>query len=53
MKHEPNMRQIAMFSNLQQLLALKLEHNKKVISGRGLEDDIGVSLVTQDRLVLS
>lgn len=53
MKHEPNMRQIAMFSNVQQLLALKMEHNKKIISGHGLEDDAGVTLVTQDRLVLS
>jgi hypothetical protein len=53
LKHEPNMRQIAMFSNVQQLLAMKMEHNKKIISGNGLEDNAGVSLVTQDRLVLS
>jgi hypothetical protein len=47
------MHQIAIFSNLQKLLALKLEHNKKIISGTGLDEDRAVALVTQDRLVLS
>jgi hypothetical protein len=48
--HEPNMRQFAMFSGVQHLLRLKLAHNKKILSGRGGEDQIGI--VTQDRLVL-
>ena len=47
------MRQFAMFSNLKQLLALKVKRNQKIISGRGSDDDGAVALVTQDRLVLS
>lgn len=53
MKHEPNMRQIALFSGVENLLALKMAHNQRVISGGGTDENVGVSLVTQDRMVLS
>ncbi|KAI8895679.1 hypothetical protein BC833DRAFT_600460 [Globomyces pollinis-pini] len=50
-KHEPNMKQIAMFSGVQKLLMMKINHNKEILSGRVSEDTVGV--VTMDRLVLS
>ncbi|KAJ3370708.1 Intraflagellar transport protein 81 [Kappamyces sp. JEL0680] len=51
--YEPNLRQISMFMGVQRLLDLKLAHNKKVLSGKALEENVGVLQVTQDRLVLS
>jgi intraflagellar transport protein 81 len=50
-KHEPNMRQIELFSGVKKLLILKSSINKKILSGKQVED--GVAVVTQDRLILS
>ncbi|KAJ3044268.1 Intraflagellar transport protein 81 [Rhizophlyctis rosea] len=49
-KHEPNMKQLAMFTDVKKLLALKASYNKKVLSGGGKAEEVGT--VTQDRLVL-
>jgi intraflagellar transport protein 81 len=51
-KHEPNMRQMKIFMSVQHLLGLKMNHNKKILSGKTSEDP-AVLQVTQDRLVLS
>lgn len=36
-KHEPNVKQLAMFQDLKKLLALKMAHNTKVLSGEAKE----------------
>ncbi|KAJ3091770.1 Intraflagellar transport protein 81 [Quaeritorhiza haematococci] len=53
-KHEPSMKQLALFADVQKLLQLKVAHNKKLLQGGGKlpEDAMDGSLVTQDRLVL-
>ncbi|KAJ3123398.1 Intraflagellar transport protein 81 [Nowakowskiella sp. JEL0407] len=49
---EPNVKQLAMFSDLEKLLALKLSCNKKVLAaGRTNNTDIQ-GAITQERLVL-
>ncbi|KAI8825704.1 uncharacterized protein EV422DRAFT_563535 [Fimicolochytrium jonesii] len=50
-KHEPNVKQLAMFQDIKKLLALKIAHNKKVLGGE-FKKDQPMRHVTQDRLVL-
>ncbi|KAJ3274270.1 Intraflagellar transport protein 81, partial [Borealophlyctis nickersoniae] len=49
-QHEPNVKQLALFTDVRKLLALKAAYNKKVLSGVGKQEQTG--MVTQDRLVL-
>ncbi|KAI8590958.1 hypothetical protein BDZ88DRAFT_412911 [Geranomyces variabilis] len=51
LKHEPNVKQLAMFQDVRKLLALKVAHNKKILSGENKKDQ-PARQVTQDRLVL-
>ncbi|KAI9349273.1 hypothetical protein DFJ73DRAFT_789978 [Zopfochytrium polystomum] len=51
-KHEPNIKQLAMFNDVKRLLQLKLEHNKKVLRGEGTDSGFEGTMMTQDRLVL-
>ncbi|KAK6099452.1 hypothetical protein MT418_000867 [Batrachochytrium dendrobatidis] len=48
-EHEPNMKQIGMFADVCKLLALKYEHNNRVLNGEGQAE---TGIVTMDRLVL-
>ncbi|KAJ3068337.1 Intraflagellar transport protein 81 [Rhizoclosmatium hyalinum] len=50
-KHEPNVKQLAFFTDVKKLLQLKVAHNQKLLNGGGL-DTTGFSQITQDRLVL-
>ncbi|TPX60824.1 hypothetical protein PhCBS80983_g01510 [Powellomyces hirtus] len=50
-KHEPNVKQLAMFQDVRKLLALKAAHNKKILSGENKKDQ-PVRQAVQDRLVL-
>ncbi|KAI8622652.1 hypothetical protein BC830DRAFT_1162737 [Chytriomyces sp. MP71] len=50
-KHEPNVKQLAYFSDVKKLLQLKVAHNQKVLNGGGV-DSSGFTQITQDRLVL-
>jgi hypothetical protein len=50
-KHDPNMKQLAILTDVKKLLQLKAKYNTKLISGGGT--DIGFEgQMTQDRLVL-
>ncbi|KAJ3188129.1 hypothetical protein HDU85_005277 [Gaertneriomyces sp. JEL0708] len=50
-KHEPNVKQLKMFQDVRNLLALKSAHNAKVLSGE-LKSDIKPLNATLNRLVL-
>ena len=43
-KHEPNMKQLAMFNDVKKLLNLKASYNKKVLSGGGKAEELGTVL---------
>ncbi|KAJ3020677.1 Intraflagellar transport protein 81 [Thoreauomyces humboldtii] len=47
-KHEPNVKQLALFHDVRKLLALKAAQNKKILTGENRKDQP----VRQDRLVL-
>ncbi|KAJ3316717.1 Intraflagellar transport protein 81 [Blyttiomyces sp. JEL0837] len=53
-KHEPNMKQLAMFNDVKKLLQLKASYNQRVISGGATDTGFegNVKQITQDRLVL-
>lgn len=51
-KHEPNIKQLALFNDVKKLLQLKVARNKKVLSGEGPETGFEGTMMTQDRLVL-
>ncbi|KAJ3385440.1 Intraflagellar transport protein 81 [Entophlyctis sp. JEL0112] len=50
-KHEPNVKQLAWFTDVKKLLQLKVAHNQKLLNSGGLETS-GFAHMTQDRLVL-